>query len=277
MIAIAFLFVHVMWDFFKSRRRLEADWHIRQIRTAKAENLTRVAVMPHLCKSLHIIVGKVAIFDVIAGIARARKPGGIQAMRVHYQRGSKAGAMLGILCIAIALLWSSAAKAETRVYLLRGWFGVFSTGLDSLAEELRSKGIKTETVGHLAWKTTVANIIKDHAAGKSGALVLVGHSQGANNVIEMARLLEREKIPVDLLVTLAPLLQDPVPGNVVRAINYYHSPGWGAPVVADAGFHGKLSNINLGGDLGISHIAMDKSPKIKAEIERAILTVPQTR
>ncbi len=143
-------------------------------------------------------------------------------------------AILGVICIAIALLWSSATKAETRVYLLRGWFGVFSTGLDSLAEELRSKGIKAETIGHLAWRSTVSNIVKDHATGKSGPLVLVGHSQGANNVIEMARLLEREKIPVDLLVTLAPLLQDPVPGNVVRAINYYHSPGWGAPVIADA-------------------------------------------
>jgi hypothetical protein len=198
-------------------------------------------------------------------------------MHVRRQRGSKPGAMLGLLCIAIALLWSCAAKAETRVYLLRGWFGVFSTGLDGLAEELRSKGLKAEAVGHLAWRSTVSEIVKDRAAGKSGSLVLVGHSQGANNVIEMARLLEREKIPVDLLVTLAPLLQDPVPGNVVRAINYYHSPGWGAPVLADAGFHGKLSNINLGGDVGISHIAMDKSPKIKAEIERAILAVPQTR
>ena len=198
-------------------------------------------------------------------------------MHGGHQRGSKPGAMLGVLCIAIALLWSSATKAETRAYLLRGWFGVFSTGLDSLAEELRSKGIKAEAVGHLAWRSTVAEIVKDRVAGKNGSLVLVGHSQGANNVIEMARLLEKEKIPVDLLVTLAPLLQDPVPGNVVRAINYYHSPGWGAPVVADAGFHGKLSNINLGGDLGISHIAMDKSPKLQAEIERAILAVPQTK
>ena len=88
---------------------------------------------------------------------------------------------MGILSIAVALLWSSATKAETRVYLLRGWFGVFSTGLDSLAAELRNKGIKAETVGHLAWKTTVSNIIKDHAVGKGGPLVLVGHSQGANN------------------------------------------------------------------------------------------------
>jgi len=198
-------------------------------------------------------------------------------MRV-YRRDSKLAAMLGAFCISIAMLWSSAVKAETRVYLLRGWFGVFSTGLDSLAEELRSKGVKAETLGHLAWRSTVSNIIKDHAAGKGGGpLILIGHSQGANNVIEMARMLEKENIPVNLLVTLAPLLQDPIPGNVVRAINYYHSPGWGAPVTTDAGYRGKLSNINLGGDLGISHIAMDKSSKIQAEIERAILTVPQTK
>src|SRR5215831_9138940 len=106
-------------------------------------------------------------------------------MHVCRQRGSKPGAMLGVLCIAIALLWSSTTKAETRVYLLRGWFGVFSTGLDNLAAELKGKGIKAETVGHLAWKTTVSKIIKEQASGKGGPLVLVGHSQGANNVIDM--------------------------------------------------------------------------------------------
>jgi hypothetical protein len=191
-------------------------------------------------------------------------------------QGVARAAMLAVLCLGGALLWSSAAKAETRVYLLRGWFGVFSTGLDSVAAELRSKGIKAETVGHLAWKSTVASIIKWHASGNSGPLVLVGHSQGANNIIDMARLLQRENIPVDLLVTLAPAGQDPVPGNVVRAINYYNSPGWGAPITADAGYRGQLTNINLGGDLGIYHMAIDKNPRIQAEIERTILAMPQT-
>jgi hypothetical protein len=192
-------------------------------------------------------------------------------------QGVARAAMLAVLCLGAALLSSSAAKAETRVYLLRGWFGVFSTGLDSVAAELRSKGIKAETVGHLAWKSTVASIIKWHASGNSGPLVLVGHSQGANNIIDMARLLQRENIPVDLLVTLAPAGQDPVPGNVMRAINYYNSPGWGAPITADAGYRGQLTNINLGGDLGIYHMAIDKNPKIQAEIERAILAMPQTK
>jgi hypothetical protein len=49
------------------------------------------------------------------------------------------------------------------------------------------------------------------------------------------------------------------------------------PLTADAGYPGKLSNINLGGDFGISHIAIDRSPKIQAEIERAIIAVSKTR
>jgi hypothetical protein len=201
-------------------------------------------------------------------------------LRVHPARNSRRGVVFGMLCAAAVLMWNGAApadRAETHVFLLRGWFGVFSTGLDTLAEELRTKGIKAEAADHLAWRSIFSKVIKDRAAGNSGPLVLIGHSQGGNNVVDIARLLEREKIRVDLLVTLAPFGQDPVPGNVARAINYYHSPGWGAPLTADAGYRGKLSNINLGGDLGLSHVAIDKSPKIQAEIERAVLSVVQTR
>src|SRR3982074_980803 len=156
---------------------------------------------------------------------------GVHSQRVsnlHSQRVSKTTAILGALCVAVATLWSSVSKAETQVYLLRGWFGVFSTGLDTMADDLRIKGVKAETVGHLAWKSTAANMIKDSKAGKSGALVLIGHSQGANNVIEMARILEKEGIAIDLLVTLAPLLQDSARFISVAATNYYNSPGSGS-------------------------------------------------
>src|SRR4029078_5290040 len=100
----------------------------------------------------------------------------------------------------MALVWCVAAQAETRVFLRRGWFGVFSTGMDELAAELKSKGVKAEAIGHLAWKSTVTKIVQERAAGKIGAIALVGHSQGANNVIEMAHALKAQKVPVDLLV-----------------------------------------------------------------------------
>src|SRR4030095_2924849 len=108
--------------------------------------------------------------------------------------------------LVVALAWSPCALAETRVSLLRGWFGVFSTGIDKMAEELRAKGIKADAIGHLEWKATAAKIASDRAAGATGPLVLIGHSQGGNNVIDMARELEKQSIPVDLLVTIAPFL-----------------------------------------------------------------------
>ena len=173
--------------------------------------------------------------------------------------------------MALALLWCDGARAaEPRVLLLRGWFGVFSTGLDNLADDLKSKGIDAEVASHLHWSTAVSDILRERAAGKVRPIVLVGHSQGANNVIDMARALEKHKITVDLLITLAPLLQNPVPANVLRAVNYYQAPGWGAPLAGDKGFHGKLSNVNLIDDPTILHVSIDKSTRVQADILREI-------
>lgn len=215
---------------------------------------------------------------MIARIGRGHR-GTVEPGRAQNERNafrSKFGARY--LAVAIALLWCNCAlAAEPRVLLLRGWFGVFSTGMDSLANELKAKGIKVEVASHLYWSTALKDIVKERAAGNTGPLVLVGHSQGANNVIDMARSLEARKIPVDLLVTLAPFMQDPLPSNVVRAVNYYQSPGWGAPLTADRSFHGKLSNINVADDWTIAHISIDKSTKIHADIAREIAAVLQAK
>jgi pimeloyl-ACP methyl ester carboxylesterase len=173
--------------------------------------------------------------------------------------------------LLMTLLWSGCAlAAEPRVILLRGWFGVFSTGLDSLADKLRAAGVNVQVVGHEYWDSAVADILRERTAGKAGPLVLVGHSQGANNAVSMAHYLKPHKVSVDLLVTLAPFLQYPVPSNVVHAINYYQAPGWGTPLTAEPNFSGKLSNIDLASDLTIFHITIDKSSKIHAEIAREI-------
>ena len=176
---------------------------------------------------------------------------------------------VGVVAV-IALLYCSPARAETRVILLRGWFGVFSAGLDEIAEALRAKGIQTEVAGHLSWRTAADDILRKRAEGNADALVLVGHSQGANNVIELAQVLEAKNVPVALLVTLAPYRQNPIPGNVMRAINYYQSTGWGAPLTAGTGFRGKLSNIDVKEDTTVSHINIDKSARVQAEIAREI-------
>jgi alpha-beta hydrolase superfamily lysophospholipase len=102
------------------------------------------------------------------------------------------------------------AAGIPRVILLRGWFGVFSMGLDSVTDQLKAQGINAEVAGHLSWQNEVAEILRERAAGRTGPLILVGHSQGANNVIDMARALEPSHVTVDLLITLSPFLQNRV-------------------------------------------------------------------
>lgn len=183
-----------------------------------------------------------------------------------------------IAAAAMAMLWSGAVQAaEARVLLLRGWFGVFSTGMDSLAGQLRARGINAEAIGHLTWKAQVGRIVQERAAGRIGPIVLAGHSQGANNVIEMARMLQGYNIQVDLLVTLAPFMQDPIPANVMRAVNYYQTPGWGAPLSGEAGFRGRLSNVDLGSDLTVTHVTIDKSSRVQSDMLREISAVARAR
>lgn len=183
------------------------------------------------------------------------------------------------LALAVVLLrWDCAQAAEPRVIMLRGWFGVFSTGLDGLSDELKGRGINDAVVaGHLYWTTAVKEIEQERAAGKHRPIVLIGHSQGANNVIDIARALQQKNIQVDLLVTLAPMLQYPVPSNVVRAVNFYQSPGWGAPIAGDTSFHGKIQNVDMSNDPTVFHINIDKSAKVHADIVREIVALSQAK
>jgi hypothetical protein len=206
------------------------------------------------------------------------KASGVHLRIGRYRFASRFGARWIAAAVAVVLLWGDCAyAAEARVFLLRGWFGVFSRGLDSLADELKAEGINAEVIGHLAWKTAVSKILRERAAGQTGPLILVGHSQGANNVIDMARALAAEKVTVDLLVTLAPFMQDSIPANVAQAINYYQSHGWGAPITPDPGFRGKLSNVELGPDVNTLHVTIDKNSRVHADISRAIAGLSQTR
>ena len=50
--------------------------------------------------------------------------------------GGYVSSCVGVIAV-ILVLYCSPARAETRVILLRGWFGVFSTGLDAIADALK--------------------------------------------------------------------------------------------------------------------------------------------
>jgi hypothetical protein len=177
------------------------------------------------------------------------------------------GRFAAVLIATGALLWCDGTlAAETHAILLRGYLGLFSDGLDRLAQELRARGINAEVPKHLYWTTTVSDILRERAAGKVRALVLMGHSQGGNDAIEIARALEISHVPVDLLVTFDPYQQKPVPANVARAINYYQRGGWGLALVPETGFRGKLINNDLAADTTITHFNFANDSRIHADV-----------
>ncbi len=69
------------------------------------------------------------------------------------------------------------------------------------------------------------------AQNASGKVVLVGHSQGADNIVELAK--ENKNLPIDLIITLDikdasgmgifSIDDDNIPSNVKYAINYYQT------------------------------------------------------
>jgi hypothetical protein len=181
-----------------------------------------------------------------------------------------------VLIVLLALAWChDAVAAENRVILLRGYLGLFSNGLDTLADELKAKGFDVEVRQHLYWTDVVNDILRDRAAGKIGTLTFVGHSQGGNDAIEIATALSVSHVPVDLIVALTPVYPKPVPANVARAIDYYQAGGWGSPLTPGQGFRGTLANHNVAGDQSISHFNIAENPRIRAEVVREIEAVPQ--
>jgi pimeloyl-ACP methyl ester carboxylesterase len=178
------------------------------------------------------------------------------------------------LVVALAC-GNPAFAAENRVILLRGYLGLFSNGLDELADELKAKGFDVEVRRHLYWTDVVNDLLRDRAAGKIGTLIFVGHSQGGNDAIEIATALQVSRVPVDLIVALAPVYPKPVPANVAKAIDYYQAGGWGSPLTAGQGFRGSLTNHNVAGDQSISHFNIAENPRIRAEVIREIEAVPQ--
>ena len=183
-------------------------------------------------------------------------------------------AICAILTFFLAHFWiTGTLAAEPRVLIMRGWFNVFSTGMDTLAGKLKDRGINAEVAGHYHWDTALNEILRERAAGNTAPIVLIGHSQGANNAVVLAHSLNAHRVPVDLLITVAPFLQHAIPGNVARAINYYQSPGWGTPIVPEPGFQGRLTNVDLASDLTIFHITIDKSSKVQEAIVREVADV----
>jgi pimeloyl-ACP methyl ester carboxylesterase len=182
----------------------------------------------------------------------------------------------------------STAPRAGNVYLLRGWIGVFSTGIDNLTKKLNENGVRANVYQDDQWRT-LANSIREKYKGKRPEpLILIGHSYGADDVVRIARELNKDDVKVDLLITLDPVTPPDVSPNVALAYNLYQSNG-----VADAlpflrgiplekeqtATNTKLVNANLRKDRtdllesGTDHFNIEKKTKIHEEVIKQVLAI----
>jgi LysM repeat protein len=162
---------------------------------------------------------------------------------------------------------SANAPVNGHVYLIRGLIGeIFSRGLDQLAENVNSRGVRASVHGLLEVSSLTEEIIRKYKEDPSSApIILIGHSSGGDAIISMAQRMKHAGVPVGLAVGFDPTpVAGAVPDNVEVFINLFQktNPIGGGEVKAGAGFRGRLVNIDLREHNEIIHITLDKSSKL---------------
>jgi hypothetical protein len=180
-------------------------------------------------------------------------------------------ALLSLAMLAALESGRGMAQPRAHVYLFRGLADVFSVGMDTLADELNKRGVYATSHSHTDWKPIADRAAADYKSGKEGPIILVGHSLGADAVMEMADYLGDKGVPVALVVPFDGTQSFPASGNVGRVINFtqrdytYMRPG--------PGFHGSLSNVDLSADHSIGHVTIDESPQLHARVIAEVLAI----
>jgi len=159
--------------------------------------------------------------------------------------------------------------SRPHVYLMRGLLNIFSLGMDQLAAQIQRRGIDAGVYNHSVADTVVDRIVQEYHAGDHGPYILIGHSLGADAIMTMAQQLDRQGVPVALVVPFDGTASYAAPANVACVLNLTQRKY--AYMVPGAGFHGRLSNVDVSSDTSIDHFTIDKSPRLQAKALSSIL------
>ncbi|MGV3634772.1 MAG: alpha/beta hydrolase [Pseudorhodoplanes sp.] len=164
-----------------------------------------------------------------------------------------------------------------QIYLIRGLFGVFSTGMDQMAAQFKAQGYSNVTLWSWTDVDQISNdIIAGHQNGDDAHVILIGHSLGSNAVVQVADRLAAQAIPVDLAVTFDITEDLRVPLNVQRFENFYQNNGFGRPAIEPAGFTGQFQNVNLSNDPRLSHGNIDNAPQLQQIVMQQVYDITHT-
>jgi len=114
---------------------------------------------------------------------------------------------------------------EGHVYCILGWLGIWSRGMDVIAQRVDADvGVEATSLANQEWERLASFIRAEHEAGRwSGPLILVGHSIGADDQVRVAKRLNEGNVPVDLLILIDPTVPGVIPFNVSHCVNIFKS------------------------------------------------------
>jgi hypothetical protein len=165
---------------------------------------------------------------------------------------------------------AAASPSQVQVDLLRGLADIFSRGMDTLTGKLNQQGYSARVYSTNGWQTVAHRIAVAYSRGHKDIVVIIGHSLGANATFDIANQLDRQNIPIELVVTFDATQPQPVPKNVLHLVIFYQQIGFGKPVSAGPEFKGELTNIDLTADTGLSHTTIEKSPRLHLMVMKKI-------
>ena len=168
---------------------------------------------------------------------------------------------------------STSSQSQVQVDLFRGLADIFSRGMDTLTDTLNRQGYNARVYSTGGWQLVARRVAGDSARGQKDIVVLIGHSLGANATFDIASELNKQNIPIELIVTFDATRPQPVPKNVLHFVNFYQENGFGKRVSPGQGFQGELTNHDLTAETGLSHTTIEKSPRLHALVMQKIANI----
>ena len=199
--------------------------------------------------------------------------------------------LTGLPTDPVAATWSTHGARVYRypghVYCMRGFLGIFSTGMDTFSHSLNRRHIIVAAAladeAHEQFKHLLLTAEEHNKL--NGPLILVGHSYGADDQIRTARFLGRHGCKVTLLLLLDPVTPPRIPANVRRCFVIYKSHPWtdwfpalrGVPVTAANPRLTKVTNLNIRSmpvpfhETGIDHINISANRGVQQLMLQVVL------
>jgi LysM repeat protein len=172
-----------------------------------------------------------------------------------------------------------ASLPPPRIYIFRGALGpIFSTGMDRLAEKLEKAGFSA-TVYEFTLCDLIELQVEKSYREQPAPIVLIGHSMGGLCSVRIAIALEKQHIPVSLVVAIDPAhATKSVPLNVQRFFNIFLSDNilGGGDVKPEPGFRGHYASYDMKDHDEVTHINIDKMADVHAQLVTMISQINQT-